>query len=68
MKLLVDIEEAAEMVGVKRTTMYRLLADGAVESVKIGRSRRVPVEALKEYVARLRAEAREAEAVEVGRR
>jgi excisionase family DNA binding protein len=45
------VEEAARRLGVGRTTMYALLASGEVPSVTIGRLRRVPAEALAEYVA-----------------
>ncbi|MEV7118249.1 helix-turn-helix domain-containing protein [Kitasatospora griseola] len=45
------VEEAARRLGVGRTTMYALVASGEVPSVTIGRLRRVPAEALKEYMA-----------------
>jgi excisionase family DNA binding protein len=35
--------------------MYELLAAGEIDSVHVGRLRRVPVDALTSYVARLRA-------------
>ncbi|MEV7776814.1 helix-turn-helix domain-containing protein [Kitasatospora sp. NPDC088351] len=44
------VEEAARRLGVGRTTMYALVASGEVPAVTIGRLRRVPAEALKEYV------------------
>lgn len=52
--LLLTPEEAAEQLGVGRTTVYELMATSQVESVKIGRSRRIPREALVEYVLSLR--------------
>jgi excisionase family DNA binding protein len=58
-KLLYDVDEASAVIGVKRTKLYQLLAAGEIESVSIGRSRRVPVEALQDYVERLRAAARD---------
>ena len=45
------IEEAARRLGVGRTTMYALVAAGDVPSVTIGRLRRVPAQALNDYVA-----------------
>jgi excisionase family DNA binding protein len=54
-KLLLTVEEAAERLGVGRSTMYGLILDGAVESIHIGRLRRVPADALSEYLTRLRA-------------
>ncbi len=58
-KLLLDVDEACEFLGVGRSTLYELLARGTLESVKIGRARRVPRDAIEDYVARLRSEARE---------
>jgi excisionase family DNA binding protein len=55
--LLLTAEEAATALRIGRTRMYDLLGAGDVDSVFIGRKRLVPVEALREYVARLRAEA-----------
>jgi len=43
-------EEAAKALGVGRTTIYRLMREGALRSFAIGRSRRIPVEALAEFV------------------
>lgn len=43
-------EEAAEVLSVSRTTLYGLLASGAIQSVKVGGLRRIPVEALENYV------------------
>ncbi|MEE4544652.1 helix-turn-helix domain-containing protein [Streptomyces sp. V4-01] len=45
------VEEAARRLSVGRTTMYALLASGEIPSVTIGRLRRIPAEALNEYVA-----------------
>ena len=57
-KLLLRIEEAAEQLGIGRSLMYRLVLSGAVESVRLGRLRRIPAECLGEHVRRLRDEAR----------
>ena len=53
-RLLLTPERAAERLDVGRTTVYGLLATGELESVRIGRSRRIPAEAVEGYVARLR--------------
>jgi excisionase family DNA binding protein len=53
-KILLTPEESAQRASVGRTTIYALIASGELESVRIGRSRRVPAQALEEYVARLR--------------
>ena len=52
--LLLTVEEAARRLRVGRTIAYRLISTGDLESVKVGRSRRVPAECLSEYVAALR--------------
>lgn len=52
-KLLLAADEAAELLGVGSTTVYELLAAGQLESVRIGRSRRIPRAALVAYVDRL---------------
>lgn len=54
-RLLLTVEEAADLLGVGRTTMFALIKDGEIESVHIGRLRRVPTEALPAFLARLRA-------------
>jgi excisionase family DNA binding protein len=58
--VLLTVEEAAERLRIGRTSMYRLVSTGAVETVTVGRLRRVPAECLAEYVARLRFDARSA--------
>lgn len=52
--LVLTIEQAAERLGVGRTIMYALVSSGAIESVKIGRLRRVPADALATFLAELR--------------
>lgn len=53
-RLLLTPVEAAAALGVSRTRIFALLATGAIESVQVGRSRRIPVSALEEFVTRLR--------------
>ena len=48
--LVLTIEEAAQVLRVGRTTMYALIATGDIESVCIGRLRRVPVRCLHQYI------------------
>ena len=52
--LLLTVEEAAQRLSIGRTTMYSLVSTGAIESVTIGRLRRVPSECLEKYVSSLR--------------
>ncbi len=56
-ELLLVPESAAERLSIGRTAVYELISSGELKSVKIGRSRRVPVSALEEYVDRLAATA-----------
>lgn len=51
-KLLVRPVEAAEAIGNSRTKIYELLARGELSpSVRVGSSVRVPVEALRTWIA-----------------
>jgi excisionase family DNA binding protein len=54
LRLLLRIEEAAERLGIARTMMYHLVRTGQVESVHVGRLRRIPADALQDYVHELR--------------
>ena len=55
-KLLLSVEEAADLLGISRSTMYDLLRTRAIASVRIGRCRRISLDALRQYVDRLPAE------------
>jgi len=52
--LLITVEEAAARIRVGRSTLYELIRDGHIETVTVGRSRRVVPESLADYVGRLR--------------
>lgn len=52
-RVVLTIEEAAQRLGIGRTTMYALVMNGEIRSVTIGRLRRVPVRCLTEYVDHL---------------
>jgi excisionase family DNA binding protein len=53
-RLLLTVEEAAHRLRIGRTFMYALIQDGHVESVRIGRLRRIPIDALDNYVEAIR--------------
>lgn len=55
-KLLLTPEEAAQALGIGRTKVYELMVSNALESVKIGASRRIPVQSLSAFVDGLRAQ------------
>ena len=48
-KILLRPEEAANALGVSRTLIYRLMARGQIPCVHFGRSKRVPLEALRQW-------------------
>lgn len=52
--VLLTVEEAARRLRIGRTTCFKLVLAGEIESVTVGRLRRVPAEALPAYVTQLR--------------
>lgn len=46
------VPEAAEALAISRSKLYELLANGAIASIRIDGSRRIPLTAL-EYISRL---------------
>lgn len=56
-KLLLTVPEAATALGISRSKLYELLKAGAIPSLRIDGSRRVPYRALTAYVDQLLEEA-----------
>ena len=54
-KLLLTVPEAAERLSLSRSKVYELMAAGRIDSVSIGRSRRVPLAACEKFVRALEA-------------
>ncbi|MEQ7009384.1 helix-turn-helix domain-containing protein [Actinopolymorpha sp. B17G11] len=52
-RLLLTPVEAGQVLGICRSQVYVLLRTGVLRSVKIGGSRRILAESLREYVAEL---------------
>jgi excisionase family DNA binding protein len=50
-RLLIRVSEAAEMLSIARTKAYLLVQDGTLPSVRLGRSVRVPVDALRAWLS-----------------
>lgn len=52
LRLLLTIPEAAASLGVSRSLVYELIHIGTIATIRIGRSRRVPVTALHDFISR----------------
>lgn len=52
-KLLYTIEECEELLSLSRSQLYRLVDQGDLETVKVGKSRRVTQSQLHAFVSRL---------------
>jgi excisionase family DNA binding protein len=52
-RLLHDLDETADLLSISRRVVDRLVRDGEIDSVKLGRRRLVPHEALTDYIERL---------------
>ena len=57
-QLLLTPADVAVRLSIGRTVVYELMANGELESLKIGRSRRILSSAVEAYVERLRERAR----------
>jgi excisionase family DNA binding protein len=51
--ILVSVADAARMLSIGRTAAWELVRKHKIKSVKIGRTRRVPIVAIQVYVQRL---------------
>ncbi|MGI9053931.1 MAG: helix-turn-helix domain-containing protein [Ilumatobacteraceae bacterium] len=51
--LLVTVEQAGEILGLSRTTIYELINRGELQAVHVGRSLRFPVSELERFVETL---------------
>ena len=51
--ILVSVVEVARMLSIGRTIAWELVRKQKIKSVKIGRTRRVPIAAIQEYIERL---------------
>lgn len=59
-KVLLTVDEAAQVMGLGRTYVYELVMCRKLRSIKLGRKRRIPVAALEEFVAQQLSEEGEA--------
>lgn len=56
--VLLTPEQAARALSIGRSKVYELIFSGALASVKIGGSRRIPVDALADFITNLRSDER----------
>ena len=54
--LLYTVEEAAQLLSISRAALYPRVIAGEIESITIGRSRRIPRDALAKFIRQQRAE------------
>lgn len=50
---LYTLDEAADFLRIGRSSLDKIVGEGQLETVKIGRRRLVPAECIDDYVARL---------------
>jgi excisionase family DNA binding protein len=53
-RMLLTAEQAAQSLAIGRTKVFELIRSGELESIRIGSSRRIPIDAIEEFVFRLR--------------
>ena len=51
-RLLLTVVEAARRLEISRSLLYELMARDEIQSIRVGRLRRVPAEALSDYISR----------------
>jgi len=49
-RLLLTVSEAAQRLGIGRSLLYELLTEGKIESIHVGRLRRISPNALAAYI------------------
>jgi excisionase family DNA binding protein len=52
--MLFTAEEVADILHIGRSTVFKLMKQNQLESIRLGRSRRVPIDALQNFVDELR--------------
>lgn len=52
-RLAVRVEEAAEMLGLGRSTVFQLLKNGGLVSIKVGKRRLIPIQEINSFIGRL---------------
>lgn len=52
-KLLYRVPEVAQLTGWSKQAVYQMAAEGRIPCVRVGRSVRIPAEALQQWIRRL---------------
>jgi excisionase family DNA binding protein len=55
-KILLKVTEVRKSTGFSRSKLYSMIASGELPSIRVGRSVRVPADALREWIERKMAE------------
>ena len=50
--LLYTVAETGELLSLRKTEVYELIGNSELESMKIGRARRIPTKAIERFIAR----------------
>ena len=50
-KVFVKVSEASLILGISKSLVYKLVYQGDIKSVKIGRCRRIPIDSIYDFVA-----------------
>jgi excisionase family DNA binding protein len=50
---LFDIPSTAKILSISRTAVYKLIRDGELQTVRVGRARRISRKQLDDYISRL---------------
>ena len=57
---LLTIDQAKQRLAIGKSKLWQLIQRGEIRSIKIGRARRIPIEAIDEFIAREMADQDEA--------
>ena len=57
-RLLLNVDEVAEVLAISRSTVFTLIKDGSIASFKIGGARRISWKSLEDFIERKERESR----------
>jgi excisionase family DNA binding protein len=52
--ILYTVEEVADILNIGRSTVFKLMKQNRIESIRLGRSRRIPLDAIQGFIEDLR--------------